>query len=64
MKSLDEMRAEAEANWARQRALINEQRKEAGLATIQLVHIADEAPTFSDEYQAEFRDLKKPLRLS
>jgi hypothetical protein len=61
MKSVDEMRAEAEANWARQHALINEQRKEAGLAAIQLVHAADEAPTFSHEYQAEFRDLKKAL---
>jgi hypothetical protein len=61
MKSVDEMRAEAEDNWARQRAHINEQRKEAGLATIQLVQTADEAPTFSHEYQAEFRDLKKAL---
>ena len=58
IKGIDEMRAEAEAYWRRQWEQEHERRKDAGLATIRLVPEADEAPVFSHEFQAEFRNVK------
>lgn len=60
-KTIDEMRAEAEAHWRRQWEQEHERRKETGLATIRLVPEAAEPPVFSHDFQAEFRSVKASL---
>jgi hypothetical protein len=61
MVSREEFIAEHEARWARERAQLRQQRKEAGLATVYLQPADDEPPLFSREYQTEFVDLKGAL---
>jgi len=61
MKSIDEMKAEAFARWQQEYDLLHAQRKEQGLATIELVHADDEASTFTHAYQDEFQALKDQI---
>jgi hypothetical protein len=61
-ESIDDIRQRAEELWQKQWDLEHEKRKEAGLATIRVVPAEDEAPVFSREFQAEFRELRKALR--
>jgi ribosome modulation factor len=61
MPSKEDIIAEAHANWARQRAQLHQERKEAGLSTVILKPADDEPPLLSTEYQTEFIELKKML---
>jgi hypothetical protein len=57
-KSIDEMRAEAEARWRRQWAQERQRGKRAGLATMLLMPAADEPAVFSEDFQAELRSVR------
>ena len=59
--SKDDVIAQAEANWARQRAAENQKRKEQGLATVRLVQAEDEVPLLSTEVQGQLQHIKETL---
>lgn len=59
---MEEALAMAAENRARQRAMTDKQRKEAGEGTIKLMKAADDAALFSMEFQVEFRGLLDQFR--
>jgi DNA-directed RNA polymerase subunit K/omega len=60
-KPQTEGEGKAAANRARQLAMTEKKRKDAGEGTIKPVRAADDPPLVSEEFQAEFRALRKTL---